>query len=438
MSTSSSSICLRGAGVNVSEMAMRRMPRSIPSHSQNRSLTSATSTLPPTTPFHTTRPTLTAQPTHPLLHTTTRSNSTNFFSEFAKSVRRQVEENKDFQSNLKQLSEKGTSKIVSAVASGVGKGVDAVLESTPVKVAGQAAVKVGETVQKVAEPILDTQAAKSIASGINTIQKDLSNPTFSTHYAEYKPKAIRDRERAERAADEARRNPFGISGPVAPNATATSVVTTKPSKWAELMKNNPLAVTFGNLSKKVEESESPVVEWMRDVWYRTSSVMEETEEARCVRAFKEVDPSFNRHKFLNDAATWIVPEVLEAHLKGDIETIRLWCSEKVSAELNASIDLQRQSGLVSDCKLLDLRRVDIKKFLFLEEHIPVAVVSFGTQEVLLFRDRKTGEIKLGNEDHIDQAFYAIALTKSQIVDPEGKYEAATGMEDYSVVRSGGF
>ncbi|KAJ3213102.1 protein translocase subunit [Dinochytrium kinnereticum] len=380
--------------------------------------------------------------------------------QFAKSVKRQVDENKDFQTNLKQLSEKGTeisesdamkaareamtksaagtSKVVSAVAQGVGKGVETVLDSAPVKVTVKAASIVGETVQKAAEPIMETKTAKSIASGINSIQKDLSSPTFSTHYAEYKPKEIRDKERAIRMADDAR-DPNSRNRIVAPNAEATAVVITKPSKWQELMKNNPLAAQFGNLQRKIEESENPTVEWMREMWYRTTSVMEETEEARCVKAFKEVDPSFNRHKFLNDAATWIVPEVLEAHLKGDIETIRQWCSEKVTAELNASIELQRQSGLVSDCKLLDLRRVDIKKFVFLEEQIPVAILSFGTQEILLFRDRKTGEIKLGNEDHIDQAFYAIAMTKAQIVDPEATFNPATaGWKIIQWSRSGGF
>ncbi|KAJ3105489.1 Mitochondrial import inner membrane translocase subunit TIM44, partial [Phlyctochytrium bullatum] len=258
-----------------------------------------------------------------------------------------MEENKEFQSNLKLLSDKsseisesdamkaareamtksaaGTGKVVSAVAKGVGKSVEAVIESAPVKVTVKAAVKVGETVQKAAEPVMETAAAKTIASGIQAIQKDLSSPTFSTQYAEYKPKELRDRERAQRLADEERDPRNRI---VAPNTDATAVVVTKASRWQELLKNNPLAAGLSNVQKKLEESDSPMMEWARDVWYRTSSVMEETEEARCVRAFKEVDPTFNRHKFLNDCATWIVPEVLEAHLKGDLETIRLWCSEK--------------------------------------------------------------------------------------------------------------
>lgn len=31
-----------------------------------------------------------------------------------------------------------------------------------------------------------------------------------------------------------------------------------------------------------------------------------------------------------DARTYIVPELMEAYLKGDVDTLKLWCSEAVS------------------------------------------------------------------------------------------------------------
>ncbi|KAJ3164078.1 protein translocase subunit, partial [Irineochytrium annulatum] len=374
--------------------------------------------------------------------------NTNFFSEFAKSFKRQVEENKEFQQNVKLLSDKGveinesetmrlareamtktgqgTSKIVGAVASGVGTGVQMVVESTPVQATVKAAAVVGEVAQKVAEPIMKTEAAKTIASGIHTVQKDLSNPVFSQHFAELKPKEVRDEERRQRL-EAAARDPRQRAVAANPEAGGAVVATNaKPSMWSEMWANNPIAQGMGTLSKKIEESENPTVEWFRDVWYRTSAVMDETEEAKCVKVFREIEPTFNRHSFLNEATSWIVPEVLEAHLKGDLATIRQWCSEKVTAELTASVALQKQSGLVSDCKLLDLRRVDISKFIFLEETVPVAVVSFQTQEILLFRDRKTQEIKLGTEDHFEQAMYAVAMTKAQLIDPNAKPDPMTG------------
>lgn len=33
---------------------------------------------------------------------------------------------------------------------------------------------------------------------------------------------------------------------------------------------------------------------------------------------------------MTDARKYIVPELMEAYLKGDVETLKLWCSEAVS------------------------------------------------------------------------------------------------------------
>ena len=43
-----------------------------------------------------------------------------------------------------------------------------------------------------------------------------------------------------------------------------------------------------------------------------------------------IDPTFNMDKFMSEARTYIIPEVMEAYLRGDVETLKLWCSEAVS------------------------------------------------------------------------------------------------------------
>lgn len=48
-----------------------------------------------------------------------------------------------------------------------------------------------------------------------------------------------------------------------------------------------------------------------------------------MRAFQMIDPSFNMDKFLREARTYIIPEVMEAYLKGDVESLKMWCSEAV-------------------------------------------------------------------------------------------------------------
>lgn len=52
----------------------------------------------------------------------------------------------------------------------------------------------------------------------------------------------------------------------------------------------------------------------------------------------------------------------------------------------------------------------------LENDLPILLLDFNTQEVLIFKNRK-GEIVLGSEDHIEHARYRIVFTKDQCSDP---------------------
>lgn len=65
------------------------------------------------------------------------------------------------------------------------------------------------------------------------------------------------------------------------------------------------------------------------MFYYTGSIFEESEQAQTVRALQMIDPSFNMDKFLREARTYIIPEVMEAYLKGDVESLKMWCSEAV-------------------------------------------------------------------------------------------------------------
>ena len=47
----------------------------------------------------------------------------------------------------------------------------------------------------------------------------------------------------------------------------------------------------------------------------------------------------------------------------------------------------------------------------MEDDVPVFVIQFSTQEMLLFRNAKTGEIVVGSEDRVEQCTYAAAVTR---------------------------
>src|SRR6266702_2703830 len=70
-----------------------------------------------------------------------------------------------------------------------------------------------------------------------------------------------------------------------------------------------------------------------------------------------------------------------------------------------------RQGLQPDSKVLDIRQVDVSTGRFLEDNTPVFVITFTTQEVLLFRDRKTREVVVGAEDRVEQCNYAAVVTR---------------------------
>lgn len=68
-------------------------------------------------------------------------------------------------------------------------------------------------------------------------------------------------------------------------------------------------------------------------------------------------------------------------------------------------------GLVSDSRIIELRNVDIASGKLLENDIPVFIVGFMTQEIVTFREQKTGNVVFGKEDEVLQCSYAMILTR---------------------------
>jgi hypothetical protein len=78
------------------------------------------------------------------------------------------------------------------------------------------------------------------------------------------------------------------------------------------------------------------------------------------------------------------------------------------------MDQYLKSGLVSDSRVLDIRQVEVQSGKLLDvadATLPVFVVTFSTQEVLLFRNAKTREAVVGREDRVEQCMYAAVLTR---------------------------
>ena len=168
-----------------------------------------------------------------------------------------------------------------------------------------------------------------------------------------------------------------------------------------------------SLKSSYNESENPFVSTARSITDRVAGFFAENETARVVKKFREMDPSFQVEPFLREMREYILPEVLDAYVKGDTETLKLWLSAAQYQVYAALTQQYTTAGLKSDGRILDIRHVDILSARMLEPgEIPVFIISCRTQEVHVYRNAKTNELAAGMEDRVQLVTYALGITRT--------------------------
>lgn len=323
---------------------------------------------------------------------------------------------------LREASEK-ISQAAGKVGESVNKRFKEASETEFAKETSERLKKAAENINKSTEPLRKNEYVGKLGDSFKTVVKDESG-----RYTGFVDKEARRKMREEAQKADAS-NPAKRTVAEDPNAGA-SIVIHKDSKWKEswnkFKEENPVMQGIFRARRNYEESDNLFVSYTRAFTDRVSetfgSIFEESEQAQTVRAFQMIDPSFNMDKFLREARTYIIPEVMEAYLKGDVESLKMWCSEATYNVLTAVIQAQVQQGLISDCRIQDLRDVDLVAAKILENDIPVLVMSFRTQEIMIFRNARTNEIAYGQEDRIEQVTYACVITR----EPEDLQNPITG------------
>ncbi|KAH3664009.1 hypothetical protein OGAPHI_004723 [Ogataea philodendri] len=288
-----------------------------------------------------------------------------------------------------------TAHVVGEVAhkaweSPVGKGVRTTVEKT------------AETVDHVIEPIRKTKTYQEVsqtldegASRYGLYETKEQRRLRRERELENKPKAIKRDEEAGTAL-------------VATNIKSESSIKDK----IKIKPNSAIGRMLVMLREKWEEAENPLLVLIRTVMDKIGSFFAETEGARVIKAFRELDPNFNTEALTKQLREYIVPEVLEAYITGDEKTLRLWLSEAPANILAAQQKQFRDQGIFSDGRILDVRNVEIVSSRMLEPNqIPVFVISARVQEINLFRRAKTGEVVAGTEEDIMLSTYALVITR---------------------------
>lgn len=166
-----------------------------------------------------------------------------------------------------------------------------------------------------------------------------------------------------------------------------------------------------SLKSSYKESENPLISTARSVTDRIAGFFAENETAMVIKKFREMDPSFQVEPFLREMREYILPEVLDAYVKGDTQTLKLWLSAAQYQVYAALAQQYTTAGLKSDGRILDIRHVDILSARMLENDIPVFIITCRTQEVHVYRNAKTDDLAAGMEDKVQLVTYAIGVTR---------------------------
>ncbi|EJF64205.1 mitochondria import inner membrane translocase TIM44 subunit [Dichomitus squalens] len=294
------------------------------------------------------------------------------------------------------------------VGDAVGEALRTMEESELMRAISRASAAVSSTIEKTTEPIRNTAAYKSLSDTI----ADALDDSGSSKHGGFEEKEARRRRRQLRLAKAGKDSMSRVkANPEAGQAMVLHKDSPRQEKWNQLKETNPILRQFAELKQQYDESENPVISSLRSVTSTIGSWFDENESAQVHRYMKAMDPTFNIGNFERELREYIVPEVVDAYLTADREALQAWCGEKTYNVLWATMEQYLKQGLVSDSKVLDIRAVEILHGKILEDDIPVYVVTFATQEILLFRNAKTGEVVVGAEDRVEQCHYAAVITR---------------------------
>ncbi|KAG5929670.1 hypothetical protein E4U42_005102 [Claviceps africana] len=297
-----------------------------------------------------------------------------------------------------------TSKAVKSTAGAIGKGAAWTWETPVMKGVRKAANVTGDAVDKATKPIRETETFRNV--------KDVIDDGSSSRYGGW----VEKEERRKRRALMEQQNPT-LNQPMEedPNA-GTNVTLHKDAAWKEAWRDfrdsNKFVQGLFTMKGRYEESENPLISTARSITDRIGGFFAENETAMVIKKFRTMDPAFQVEPFLQELREYILPEVLDAYVKGDTETLKLWLSAAQYSVYEALKKQYLQAGMKSDGRILDIRNVDIHRARMLDPgEVPVFIITCRTQEVHVFRNAKSNELAAGMEDKVQLVTYAFGITR---------------------------
>ncbi|GME25503.1 Membrane transporter Tim44-related/Ribosomal protein L45 [Neofusicoccum parvum] len=299
-----------------------------------------------------------------------------------------------------------TSTVLKKTGSAIGQSAAWTWDTAPVRVLRKGATATGRGLEKITRPVRETEAYKNV--------KEVIDDGSSSRYGGWAEKEERKKKREQRDLKSGRpknMEPMEEDPNAGTNVTLHKDAAWKAS-WNEFRENSKLMQSLFTMKANYRESENPLISTARSISDRVAGFFAENETAMVIKKFKEMDPTFQLEPFLTEMREYILPEVLDAYVKGDTEVLKLWLSAAQYQVYAALMQQYTTAGLKSDGRILDIRNVEILNARLLDPgEVPVFIVTCRTQEVHVFKNAKSGELAAGMEDKVQQVTYAIGVTR---------------------------
>ncbi|XP_021944817.1 mitochondrial import inner membrane translocase subunit TIM44 [Folsomia candida] len=367
-----------------------------------------------------------------------------FVSKFIDNIRQEFTKNKDMKDNISKFREeakkleesealKQARRKFEIVESEASKGGDVFKEQLDVvkgklqqqlkdasqselaKKASQMGDSLGKQAQNVASSMADagakvaaTQPFQAVAGAAAVVRDEIELGQIGDKI--YKPpEKLRKRTQSSAVSNE----------DITPNTEAMGIELHKDSKfyqsWEKFKDSNPYVNKMLDWKIKFDESENPVIKASRLLTNKVSEVMgglfQRTELSDTLTEIMTIDPTFDKEKFLLACERDIIPNILEAMCRGELDILEDWCYEAAFAAMSYPFKTARERGLKIESKILDISHVDLAMGRVLEQG-PVLVITFTAQQVSCVRDA-TGKVVEGDPQKVLRVNHAWVLCRDR-------------------------
>ncbi|CAB3407073.1 unnamed protein product [Caenorhabditis bovis] len=230
--------------------------------------------------------------------------------------------------------------------------------------------KAAEQIEKVAEKVGDTEVYKHVSTSMKTVKDEIDGIADVRMYS--RPEVLKKRtEGFELKKDRV----------VEANDDATDVTLHKDSKWYSSWKNfsesNQYYHKLLDWKMKYDESDNVAVRLMRGVTERIGSVFSgQNEVSEVLTEIAKIDPKFDKQEWLRFCETKVIPNVLEAFIRFDLEVLQDWCHERAYNQLATVIkEYQKMHFRTNDSRIIDISKVEMVSGKMMEQG-PVLIISF--------------------------------------------------------------